>query len=49
MLGSLGLRLQAATLDFVRWAPSAGLLLLIMAVLAVVLANRRSARRSRVT
>jgi NhaA family Na+:H+ antiporter len=39
MLGSLGHRLHAATLDFVRWAPSAGLLLLLMSVLAVTLAN----------
>ena len=39
MLGSLGHRMQTATLDFVRWAPSAGLLLLLMAILAVVLAN----------
>ena len=39
MLGRLGHRLHAATLDFVRWAPSAGLLLLLMSVLAVALAN----------
>lgn len=39
MLGTLGHRLHAATLDFVRWGPSAGLLLLLMSVLAVVLAN----------
>ena len=39
MLGSLGHRLHAATLDFVRWAPSAGLLLLIMSVVAVALVN----------
>src|SRR3546814_10798336 len=39
MLGSLGHRLHTATLDFVRWAPSAGLLLLLMTVLAVTLAN----------
>ena len=39
MLGRLGHRLHTATLDFVRWAPSAGLLLLLMSVLAVVLAN----------
>jgi NhaA family Na+:H+ antiporter len=39
MLGSLGHRLHTATVDFVRWAPSAGLLLLLMSVIAVVLAN----------
>jgi NhaA family Na+:H+ antiporter len=39
MLGSLGHRLQAATLDFVRWAPSTGLLLLFATVLAVALTN----------
>lgn len=39
MLGTLGHRLQTATLDFVRWGPSAGFLLLFMSVLAVVLAN----------
>ncbi len=39
MLGTLGHRLHAATVDFVRWGPSAGLLLLLMSVLAVVLAN----------
>jgi NhaA family Na+:H+ antiporter len=39
LVGSLGHRMQAASLDFVRWGPSAGLLLLLMAVLAVALAN----------
>ena len=39
LLGSLGHRLQAATVDFVRWGPSAGVALLLMSVLAVVLAN----------
>ncbi len=39
MLGSLGHRLHAATVDFVRWAPSAGLSLLLMSVIAVLLAN----------
>jgi NhaA family Na+:H+ antiporter len=37
LLGSLGHRMQAAALDFVRWGPSAGFLLLVMSVLAVVL------------
>jgi NhaA family Na+:H+ antiporter len=39
MLGSLGHRVQSAALDFARWAPSTGLLLLLMTVLAVVLSN----------
>ena len=39
MLESLGHRLHTATVDFARWAPSTGLLLLLMSVLAVVLAN----------
>ncbi len=39
MLGSLGHRVQAAALDFARWAPSTGLLLLLMLILAVGLAN----------
>lgn len=39
MLGSLGHRLHTATLDFVRWAPSTGFLLLLMSVLAVLLVN----------
>lgn len=41
LLGSLGHRVQAAALSFARWAPSAGLLLLLMSVLAVALANSR--------
>lgn len=39
MLGSLGHRLHSATLDFVRWAPSTGVLLLLAALLAVVISN----------
>ncbi len=39
MLGSLGHRVQAAALDFARWAPSTGVLLLLMLVLAMGLAN----------
>lgn len=39
LLGSLGHRVRAATLDFARWAPSAGLLLLLATVVAVVLTN----------
>lgn len=39
LLGTLGHRVQTAALSFARWAPSAGLLLLLMSVLAVTLAN----------
>ncbi|MGZ8851343.1 MAG: Na+/H+ antiporter NhaA [Thermoanaerobaculia bacterium] len=39
LLGSLGHRVRAAALDFARWAPSAGLLLLITTVVAVILTN----------
>ena len=41
MLGSLGHRVRAAALDFARWAPSTGLLLLAATVLAVVWTNSR--------
>ena len=41
MLRSLGHRLHAATIDFARWAPSTGILLLLMTVLAVVISNTR--------
>ena len=39
MHGSLGHRFQTAALDFVRWGPSTGVLLLLMSVLAVILVN----------
>jgi NhaA family Na+:H+ antiporter len=39
MLRSLGHRIHAASVDFARWAPSTGLLLLVMTVLAVVISN----------
>ncbi|HEX6296895.1 MAG TPA: Na+/H+ antiporter NhaA [Burkholderiales bacterium] len=39
MLGSLGHRVQTAALDFARWAPSTGLLLLAATLVAVALAN----------
>lgn len=39
LLGSLGHRVHAATVDFVRWGPSAGLLLVLATLLALVLAN----------
>jgi NhaA family Na+:H+ antiporter len=39
VLGTLGHRVRAAALDFAGWAPSAGVLLLIATILAVVLTN----------
>lgn len=39
MIGSLGHRIHSATLDFVRWGPSTGLLLLIMTLAAVIIVN----------
>ena len=39
MLQSLGHRLHSASLDFVRWAPSTGLLLLLSTLVALVLSN----------
>ena len=39
MLGRLGHRMRAAALDFAGWAPSAGILLLVAALAAVVLTN----------
>lgn len=39
MLRSVGHRIHAASLDFVRWGPSTGLLLLIMTVAAVFISN----------
>jgi NhaA family Na+:H+ antiporter len=39
MLGSLGYKIRAAALDFASWAPSAGLLLLLMSIAAVALTN----------
>jgi NhaA family Na+:H+ antiporter len=39
MLGSLGYRMRAAALDFAAWAPSAGLLLLLMSIVAVAVTN----------
>ena len=38
-LGSLGHRVQSAALDFARWAPSTGLLLLLMALAALGIVN----------
>ncbi len=39
MLGSLGHRLQSASIDFVRWGPSTGLLLLVMSILGIAIVN----------
>jgi len=39
MLGSLGHRIQSAAFEFVRWGPSAGLLLGLATTLALVLSN----------
>ena len=39
MLGSMGHRVRSAALDFARWAPSAGVLLLVATILAVALTN----------
>jgi Na+:H+ antiporter, NhaA family len=39
MQGTLNHRIQAAAIDFVRWGPSAGFLLLFMTIAAVVLMN----------
>jgi Na+:H+ antiporter, NhaA family len=39
LLGSLGHRIRSAALDFAGWAPSAGVLLLLMSILAVMLSN----------
>ncbi len=41
MLGSLGYKIRAAAFDFAAWAPSAGLLLLLMSIVAVALTNSR--------
>jgi len=39
MLGSLGHRVHSAAVDFASWAPSTGVLLLLMSVLAVLIVN----------
>ena len=43
MLGSLGHRVRTAALDFARWAPSTGVLLLLATLVAVILSNLRFA------
>lgn len=39
LLGSLGHRVRTAALEFASWAPSAGILLLLGSILAIVLTN----------
>lgn len=39
LLGTLGHRVRSAALDFARWAPSAGLLLLVATLVALVVSN----------
>ncbi len=39
MLGSLGHRLHTASVDFARWAPSTGFLLLLMSIVALLITN----------
>ncbi|MEX2271338.1 MAG: Na+/H+ antiporter NhaA [Vicinamibacterales bacterium] len=39
LIGSLGHRVRSAALDFARWAPSAGLLLVVATLLAIGLTN----------
>jgi len=39
MLGSLGHRIHSATVDFLRWAPAAGFLLLLMSLAAILIEN----------
>src|SRR3569833_3591748 len=39
MRGSLGHRVRTAALSFASWAPSAGILLLLASILAMVLVN----------
>src|ERR1700674_5355787 len=39
MLGTLGHRVQSAAVDFARWGPSAGILLLFATILAIALTN----------
>jgi NhaA family Na+:H+ antiporter len=41
IVGTVAHRVRSAALDFARWAPSAGLLLLLASVLAIALSNSR--------
>ena len=45
LFGSLGHRVRSAALEFARWAPAAGLLLLLASIIAVVVANSPFAAR----
>ncbi|MER9432520.1 DsbA family protein [Mesorhizobium sp. M0408] len=47
MLGTLGHRVRATALDFASWGPSAGVLLFIATVLALVFSNHQLAMPSR--
>ena len=42
LFGSLGHRMRTAALDFARWAPSSGLLLLLATIVAVAISNSSS-------
>lgn len=44
LIGTLGYRVRTATLDFVSWGPSAGMLLLAATMVAVLLANTAGLR-----
>ncbi len=39
LLGSLGNKIQTVTNDFVRWGPSAGIMLLVTSLIAIVIVN----------
>ena len=39
MLGTLGHRVRTAALDFASWGPSAGILLVLATVVAIVVTN----------
>lgn len=43
LLGSLGHRMRTAALEFASWAPSAGVLLLLGSILAIILSNSAAA------
>ena len=43
MFRSVGHRIQTASVDFARWAPSTGLLLLVMTIAALVVSNSEAA------
>jgi NhaA family Na+:H+ antiporter len=39
LMGSLSNKIQTVTSDFVRWGPSAGIMLLLMSLVAIILVN----------